>query len=417
MKANIQYLDLFAGAGGLSEGFKRTGNYRPIAHIEMNKHACDTLKSRLAYYYLQENNRTEFYYDYLRNNISRDKLWKAIPQNILESVLNTELSENNLEEVFEKVDKLVADSETKTIDLVIGGPPCQAYSIMGRSVSSNGMKDDPRNYLYKLYVKFISYYSPKVFIFENVPGLLTAGNGLILSDIIESFKNIGYNLEYKILDSANFGVLQNRKRVIIIGWKKGLNFSYPKFKDVYNSNITVNSILEDLAAVPINSTNNTYIKEPNEYLVRSGIRDDNSPLTWHTVRYTNSNDRKIYREVIERWNTYGERLKYDMLPESLITHQNKKSFLDRFKVLGANLPTSHTMIAHIAKDGHYFIHPDIKQCRSISVREAARIQSFPDNYFFEGPRTSAFTQIGNAVPPLMAYYIADKLKEFFTKED
>ena len=417
MKTNIQYIDLFAGAGGLSEGFKRTGKYNSIAHVEMNKHACDTLKTRLAYYYLRENNSIESYYKYLKKEISRDELWTLIPDAILESVINAELSDDNILEFFAQIDDLVGLSETKRVDLVIGGPPCQAYSIMGRSVSLTGMKDDPRNYLYKLYVKFITRYSPKMFIFENVPGILTAGSGKILEDIIESFSKSGYKVKYQVLNAEDFGVLQNRKRVILIGWKKEFNFSYPVFKKKYFPNSSVKFILDDLAKLDIDTEDNRYISKSNDYLVKSFIRDSDAPLTWHVSRYTNKRDRKIYAKAIELWDKSKVRLRYDSLPKNLVTHKNQKSFLDRFKVLASNLPSSHTMIAHIAKDGHYFIHPDIKQCRSISVREAARIQSFPDDYFFEGPRTAAFTQIGNAVPPLMAYYIAKKLEEYFINED
>ncbi len=417
MKTNIQYIDLFAGAGGLSEGFKRTGKYNSIAHVEMNKHACDTLKTRLAYYYLRENNSIESYYKYLKKEISRDELWTLIPDAILESVINAELSDDNILEFFAQIDDLVGLSETKRVDLVIGGPPCQAYSIMGRSVSLTGMKDDPRNYLYKLYVKFITRYSPKMFIFENVPGILTAGSGKILEDIIESFSKSGYKVKYQVLNAEDFGVLQNRKRVILIGWKKEFNFSYPVFKKKYFPNSSVKFILDDLAKLDINTEDNRYISKSNDYLVKSFIRDSDAPLTWHVSRYTNKRDRKIYAKAIELWDKSKVRLRYDSLPKNLVTHKNQKSFLDRFKVLASNLPSSHTMIAHIAKDGHYFIHPDIKQCRSISVREAARIQSFPDDYFFEGSRTAAFTQIGNAVPPLMAYYIAKKLEEYFIDED
>lgn len=122
-------------------------------------------------------------------------------------------------------------------------------------------------------------------------------------------------------------------------------------------------------------------------------------LTQHIARMHNENDREIYETAINMWNNHKQRLKYTDLPEINRTHKNLKSFLDRFKVVSADLPFSHTVVAHIAKDGHYYIHPDITQKRSLSVREAARLQSFPDNFFFEGPRTSAFTQIGNAVPP------------------
>ena len=118
----------------------------------------------------------------------------------------------------------------------------------------------------------------------------------------------------------------------------------------------------------------------------------------------------IYEFAIEKWNEGNVRVKYTDLPKDLRTHKNMTSFLDRFKVVNGE-GVSHTIVAHIAKDGHYYIHPDIEQCRSISVREAARLQSFQDDFYFEGSRSAAFKQIGNAVPPLMAFAIAQKMKE------
>ena len=140
-------------------------------------------------------------------------------------------------------------------------------------------------------------------------------------------------------------------------------------------------------------------------------------MTWHVARTHIERDRKIYREVIAAWFNEKKRIKYTDLPDELCTHRNRNAFLDRFKVVASDMPACHTMMAHISKDGHYFIHPDIEQARSITVREAARIQSFPDDFYFEGSRTAAFTQIGNAVPPLMAKGIAEKIKEMLEKQN
>ena len=153
-----------------------------------------------------------------------------------------------------------------------------------------------------------------------------------------------------------------------------------------------------------------YTIPKNEYLQKFELRNGVDFVTQHISRPHNERDLKIYKTAIKKWNKNEERLKYPDLPQELKTHKNETSFTDRYKVVNGN-GVSHTVVAHIAKDGHYYIHPDIKQCRSISVREAARLQSFPDDFFFEGSRSAAFKQIGNAVPPLMANAIAKSVKE------
>ncbi|EJI9096644.1 DNA cytosine methyltransferase, partial [Campylobacter coli] len=160
---------------------------------------------------------------------------------------------------------------------------------------------------------------------------------------------------------------------------------------------------------------NKYTKKTNSYLKMANIRDANfNILTQHETRPHNDRDREIYKEAILAWNTKRERLCYKKLaltrPE-LISHKNTNSFTNRFNVIKENTNASHTILAHMAMDGHYYIHPDITQLRSLSIREAARLQSFPDDFYFEGPRTSIFRQIGNAVPPKMAEQIAKKIKE------
>lgn len=167
------YIDLFAGAGGLSEGFIRAG-FEPVAHVEMNAEACNTLRTRVAFHYLKENHQIEDYYDYLKGTITRKQLWAKVPQNLINSVINTEISEESIPTIFEKID---AQLQNNKVDVVIGGPPCQAYSVAGRARDPQGMENDPRNHLYKHYVKFLQKYKPKMFVFENVPGMLSAKNG------------------------------------------------------------------------------------------------------------------------------------------------------------------------------------------------------------------------------------------------
>ena len=404
----ITYLDLFAGAGGLSEGFVSAG-YQPIAHVEMDADACNTLRTRECFYFLKATGQEHKYYEYLRKNISRDQLYKMVPDGILDSVICETMSNESMASVFEKIDSSMKVRNEEKIDLIIGGPPCQAYSNVGRARTN--MDEDPRNTLYELYFQAIEKYNPEMFVFENVPGLLTAGKGRYLREIISGFRSRGYELHYEILNAADYGVLQNRRRIILIGWKKGTLHYYPESEDKEQAYL-VADMLEDLPALEPGEENNQYAKQTiNQYLQISGIRNPNDVLTWHIARTNLDRDREIYRLAIRLWQDEHKRLKYTDIPCELVTHTNTTSFLDRFKVVAADLPATHTMVAHISKDGHYYIHPDIKQARSISVREAARIQSFPDNFFFEGSRTSAFKQIGNAVPPLLANTIADALLE------
>ena len=407
----FNFIDLFAGAGGLSEGFVADGNFVPIAHVEMNKDACDTLKTRSCYYYLKENNLLNIYKEYQQGLITKETLYSYVDEGLVNTVINNEIDETSTKEIFLNIDSIIKKEEVGELDLIIGGPPCQAYSLVGRAVSSNNMETDPRNFLYKQYIKFLDHFKPKMFIFENVPGILTAQKGATFSDIINEFDKAGYRAEYKILNAADFGVLQNRRRVIIIGWRKQYELEYPSFDDCnIDIDVTVANILSDLSYLERGQEKNEYTEVTNTYLEISGIRSSDDILTQHICRKHNYNDIEIYKLVIEAWNENHIRLKYSDLPSELQTHKNTTAFLDRYKVLAANVRLSHTMIAHIAKDGHYFIHPDINQCRSISVREAARIQSFPDNYFFEGSRAAKYVQIGNAVPPLMAKGLANKVK-------
>ena len=409
------FIDLFAGAGGLSEGFISQGDYVPVAHVEMNRYASETLKTRACYYYLDENNMLDIYHDYLTGQISRDQLYASVPDGLLDTIINKEISSSNINEIFGAIDEIVNTHTLGEIDLIIGGPPCQAYSLMGRAVDAKNMQKDPRNYLYKQYIKFLNHYRPKAFVFENVPGIVTAGKGERFKRIIGAFRTAGYNVEYNILDAYDYGVLQQRRRMIIFGWRNDLQYHYP-FPPVVNYNVTVNTLFRDLAPLTPGEERNRYTPgRTSRYLRETGIRKPGDILTLHMCRIHNQNDLDIYHHVIEAWNNGHNRLKYYDLPEALRTRQNETSFVDRYKVVAGDMPYSHTMIAHIAKDGHYFIHPDINQCRSISVREAARIQSFPDDFYFEGPRSAKFTQIGNAVPPLMAQALAEEIAQMLNQ--
>ena len=358
---------------------------------------------------MKEKNKLSYYKSYLLGQITRDELYSLVPQKILNSVINEKMTEETIKEIFTKVDSLLGGEK---VDVIIGGPPCQAYSLVGRAVKDDNMEGDERNYLYKLYCRFLKRYQPKMFVFENVPGLLTANNGKHFANLKKYLAHVGYKINYNELNAKNFGVLQNRRRIIIIGWKAEYagKYSYPQFEEK-KYNYIVDDLLKDLPSIQAGEEGIEYSWKPSKYLTEFGIRSESDVLTNHIARPHITRDKEIYNKVIDAWNDGHKRLKYVDLPTELKTHKNVTSFLDRFKIVEWDMPACHTMMAHISKDGHYFIHPDKNQNRSITVREAARIQSFPDNYYFEGSRTAAFTQIGNAVPPLMAKAIAEKIRE------
>ena len=405
----MTFIDLFAGTGGLAEGFLRK-EFIPIAYIEMLEDACYTLKTRLAYHFLKKKNRLDIYNDYLRGTIDREALYSQVPKELIGSVLNYELNNKNINEILCRVRLTLENSKHNEIDVVVGGPPCQAYSLAARDKHKRKRKHDYRNYLYKLYAKFLIEFRPKIFVFENVLGLLSAKKGMFYKNLGKYFRRIGYEIEENIFDAADFGVLQRRKRVLLIGWRKDLEVHYPEF-DFLPHRWTVNEVLSDLPPLQAGEGARVlnYHRETNEYLASFGIRNGLNFVTQHITRPHNNKDLWIYRLAIDYWDRKKKRLLNSNIPLDRRTQENTASFLDRFKVVARNR-VSHTLLAHIAKDGHHYIHPDRSQLRSLSIREAARIQSFPDDYFFEGSRTSVFRQIGNAVPPLMAEEIAEKIK-------
>lgn len=414
----LRFLDLFAGAGGLSEGFIQAG-FEPIAHVEMNSAAAFTLKTRMAYHFLRKSGDLSLYGDYLLQKIDRSQFYSKIPNNILESVVNSEISDETLQGIFESIDRQLGN---KQLDLIIGGPPCQAYSIAGRVRSPTGMLGDKRNYLFLYYAEFLKRYGPKYFVFENVTGLLSAKDSdgtKYLDKMRFVFKQYGYETRFEVLHAEEYGVPQQRTRIILVGKKTKNDVDYP-MPSKFDVQRTAWQFLQDFPSLRAGSGDPWSCKlrdDKSGLLQDEQIRDDSLPVTHFWSRPQIEQDLEIYRIVVDIWDTLGERVRYGDLPAFLRTHKNITGFEDRFKVVAKHAP-SHTVVAHIARDGHYYIHPEKKQNRSLTPREAARIQTFPDNYHFESmlgtpSRTPAYRQIGNAVPVMLARKIAERLKELW----
>ena len=299
------FIDLFAGAGGLSEGFIKAG-FTPLAHIEMDKYACDTLRTRAAFHYLKDKNDLSIYEDYLKEKKEKEdgkKLWDKVPKSVTDKVIQATIGEDTINTIFSKVDDLIGNN---SIDLVVGGPPCQAYSIAGRARLGKAIEDDPRNDLYKYYVRFLEKYKPKMFVFENVMGILTAKGGGPYRHLQELVSSLGYKMDAKEHVASNYGVLQKRHRYIIVGWKdidndgKATNLSYP-ILDIQENKYEIRKDLfadlpnrlagEGQLCAPID-----YVKtlDEMEYLKESGIRGVLNFTTQHIARPHNQNDREIY---------------------------------------------------------------------------------------------------------------------------
>jgi len=430
--------DLFAGAGGLSEGFIQAG-FNIIGSIEKEKWACESQKTRHIYHHLKEENSIEDYWNYCRETLStddisknREKIYKKFSglKEEIEHIVwnaafgNTDDNDNNFSssEIIDILEKS-SSFHRKSIDFIIGGPPCQAYSFIGRSRMGSQARKDKRNYLFKYYFNIVKHFQPTFFLFENVPGILSADNGSIFNLIQEDFSKIGYDLKTgvhkdikkNVHNASNYGIPQNRKRFIFLGVRSNVELKYPEFPYVNNiKQLTTLNTISDLPFLKAGDGNDhglvPYLKNSGLSEYQSRMRQNSHGVMNHKARPINKwYDREIYRLAIKK-SMKNEWLNYYELPKRLKTHRNEHNFPDRFRVHPWNkLP--HTIVAHISKDGHYNIHPDLNQLRSLTVREAARIQSFPDDFKFEGCKTSQYEQVGNAVPPLMAEIMARTIKD------
>jgi len=403
MSNKIRAIDLFAGCGGLMDGFEQSGHYHTVAAVEWEKAPCANLETRLRdkWGYADAGSRV------LRFDIQRtDELFNGWD--------DPEYGTSD------GLDRLV--SAEGGIDVIIGGPPCQAYSIAGRVRDENGMRDDYRNYLFESYLKVVDRYKPKAFVFENVPGMLSAkpGDFPIIDVIQKSFEDAGYcllpDLRDAVLDFTEYGVPQNRKRVIIFGVRKEFfgDKSEQVVEDFYKKALprykvskksTVRDAIADLPKLyPLG--------EDQKYEGRRIAHSLPEPFVAnHIARWQSNRDMDTFRLL----TTDIESGRYEYVTaealKALYTKvTGKTSNVHKYHVLRWDEP-SNLIPAHLYKDGLRHIHPDSEQLRTITVREAARLQTFADDYIFDGSNVELYKMIGNAVPPLMAKCLANAVND------
>lgn len=393
-------IDLFAGCGGLTEGFMQSNYFDEIAAIEWLKPQVNTLRHRMKSKWNEKDaDDRVMHFDIQRE----EELFSGWEDGEFGTGIGLDYYVN----------------KANGIDLIIGGPPCQAYSVAGRVRDENGMKDDYRNYLFEHYLNVVNRYKPKLFVFENVPGIMSAtpNNISIKKLIAEGFERIGYEivneLRMAVVNASDYGVPQNRSRVIIVGLNKEV-FSAPQktLKKFYEEILpkyksckkyTVREAIGDLPKL-------LPLYDEESHKKRQSHTTPECVVSWHIPRYSNLRDMDTFR-ILEEDIASGKR-EYNSKKISELYEKKigSKSPIHRYHVLEPDEPST-TIIAHLYKDGNRFIHYDPLQQRTITVREAARLQSFPDDFEFIGSRGNAYQMIGNAVPPKLAKAIAEAIKE------
>jgi DNA (cytosine-5)-methyltransferase 1 len=376
--SNKYIVDLFSGCGGFAEGFKRAG-FRSYLAADIDNWSCQTFKKRFK---------------------------EAV-------VINDDITSNSF------IKKLKKNLNGTKIHGVVAGLPCQSFSSVGKAQDRHSMQQDKRNYFYKDFFKCLKIINPKFFIFENVTGILSSKpNGIkIFDDIIGISKKLGYetldDTSKMIFDCSKYGVPQTRKRVFVIGVKKKLSHLIDKiYDDLINvmkeKNIyTVKDAISDLPFLKPGGGKEkvrAYKKKTNKYLKK--IKNSDYIFN-HVARNHNSKDRQRYKRLSKnKWELRDlKKVRPDLI------HHDPEHFHNRYTVQKYDRPGK-TVVSHLYKDGNLFIHPDYKQERTFTVREAARIQSFPDNFIFLGCRTEQYKQVGNAVPPIMAEKIAKVIRKY-----
>lgn len=520
MSGMVPVIDLFAGPGGLSEGFAAVGRdeskeYFKIAlSVEKDSYAYETLLLRTFFRQFPYGRAPEVYYDYLRGKIRREELIAVAEK---KHCYEIKVSEKQVwhaalgsgRDFDEKLDTRIKEI-TKDTDkwILIGGPPCQAYSVIGRVRNSRNSKynseNDERTHLYKEYLKILAKHKPAIFLMENVKGILSSKlNGKrIIDNIIQDlekpykyYRNHG-KVNYKIyslvkaeepqssflnipkpsdfiIECERYGIPQRRHRVIILGIREDLHTSpRPRILKELKA-YTVNDVIaglpvlrsglsreEDTGEVWVQILNEAlsmpWMKEViskagkevyndikktikslkipdncrgHEFIPHYPTLNDDFISLWYLDPrlggVCNHHSKSHMKEDIYRYmyvssfgKITGKSPQLDDFPVYLLPkHGNVNSgdFSDRFRVQLWNQPST-TITSHLEKDGHYYIHPDPAQCRSLTVREAARLQTFPDNYFFCGGKKQQYKQVGNAVPPLLANSIAKIIRDYLERK-
>jgi len=404
-------IDLFAGCGGLMDGFMQEGSYNTLACVEWESFPCQTIANRLAKKWHHRNANEEV----IRFDIQRT-------EELINGFDDPEYGKH------QGLAKLVGESK---VDVIIGGPPCQAYSLAGRIRDPHGMRDDYRNYLFESYIRILNHFKPSLFVFENVMGMLSAApDGTpIVDKIKEAFNEAGYfvidDFKDAVFDVADFGIPQHRKRVIILGVNKVLGKSdnvlckkildefYNVLMPIYKKKAKPRTVRSAIGDMPAIFPNKEILKKDGHKYSHQPI--DGSGMMNHIPRFHSERDQKIFTMLAEDIESgRNQYVSTDSLKELYTKMTGKKSNIHKYYVLRWNEP-SNTIPAHLYKDGMRHIHPDPAQARSITVREAARLQTFADDFEFLGPMMAQYKMIGNAVPSDFAKIIAKGIKEIMTK--
>ncbi len=409
---SFNFIDLFSGCGGLSEGFLETNQYKGLAHVEWAIPMVNTLRYRLENkwgYSKEDALKHVIHFDMQKSDELIYGNWKKDSLKLFAKSNDESIALRGLNGIIKK----------QNVDVIVGGPPCQAYSIAGRAQDKNSMQNDYRNYLFESFVNIVKVYKPKIFVFENVPGILSANPGgiSVLQRIYDAFAEIGYEIRKPLdqkkskLSASSFGVPQNRDRIIILGVKSDTNIQLESIYDQIenlksNKKITVRDAIGHLPKLfPL--TEPIRLNGKNISHKSKNVHDENIQ---HVSRYHNMRDIEIFKKWIsDDLNKASSKDKISFYNNYL----SRSSKHAKYRNLDWELP-SPTIVAHLQKDGLMFIHPDELQARSITVKEAALLQSFPNDYNFVGSLGDQYKMIGNAVPPLMAKNIAIAIANVLT---